>query len=243
MRFVGERRALAAAVLAFFMLQLLLSGLLVDSPFRGVLIGLGVVYGAAFMGVVAGYFWARWFSLGLAFSGLAMAVMSAFRGGEVGPAIYLIGITHAIVGLGLIGPDAATFYDGRRDWRERYRMDENAVNRLGKAVTRAGASLPYLIVAGLAPKDGAGSMALLALGLGALGLVGLVRLRTWGLLALAGAAGCALAAFPASAPAGFALSAGPGVPVLALAPACAAVLLAAAVLPFARPLAAHLRGH
>ena len=67
MRLVGERRAIAAAVLAFFMLQFLITGLLVDGPFKGMLIGLGLVYGAGFFGVVAGYFWARWYALGLSF--------------------------------------------------------------------------------------------------------------------------------------------------------------------------------
>jgi hypothetical protein len=242
MRLVGERRALAAAVLALFMLQFLLSGLLVDSPFRFMLIGLGVAYGAAFVGVVAGYFWARWYALGLAFSGVAMAVMTAIRGGEVGPAVIFIGLTHAAVGLGLLGADAATFYDGRHDWRERYRMDENAVHRLGKAVTRAGASLPYLIVAGLAPRDGDGSSLVgwLALGVGVVGFAGLVRLRTWGLLALPAAA--LLLAFVPAAPA---VMGGAGLSTVTtfapFAPFVVGALVAAALVPFARPLARHLR--
>jgi len=241
MRLVGERRALAAAVLAFFLIQFLLSGLFNDSPFRGMLIGLGLVYGAAFFGVVAGYFWARWYALGLSFSGLAMAVMTMIRGGEIGPAVVIIGVTHAIIGFGLIGPDAAAFYDGRRDWRERLKMDENAVNRLGKAVTRAGASLPYLVIAALQPRDDSGySLTALALGLGVVGLAGVVRTRTWGLFALGGAA-VALAVSLG----GVSLSAfGPGLATpLALAPIAGAMLLAAALVPFAAPIARYLRSH
>src|SRR5215471_3195207 len=74
MRFVGERRALAAAVLAFFMIQLFLTGLLVDGQLRLLFLALGLAYGTGFVGIVAGYFWARWYALGLAFSGMTMAV-------------------------------------------------------------------------------------------------------------------------------------------------------------------------
>jgi len=240
MRLVGERRALAAAVLAFFMLQFLITGLLVDGPFKGMLIGLGLVYGAGFFGVVAGYFWARWYALGLAFSGVAMAVMTVIRGGDISPPIVIIGITHAIIGLGLLGTDAAAFYDGRRDWRERWKMDENAVNRLGKAVTRAGASLPYLVIAGLAPKEGSGeALTAIALVLGVVGFAGLVRMRTWGLLALGATAALlagTLAGLDGWPPLSF-----DGLPVLAT-PAIAGALVLSALLPFAAPIVKYIRG-
>jgi hypothetical protein len=231
MRFIGERRAVAAAVLSFFMLQLLLSGLLDDGPFRPVLLGLGVAYLVAFAGVVAGWFWARWYTLGLAFSGIVLAVMTGWQNGLIG-FVYVLGGTHLAVGLALVGPDAASFYDGRRDWRDKWKMDENAVNRLGKAVTRAGASLPYLIVAGLAPKQGMG-LALAALILGAAGLSAVIRMRTWGLLALAGAAGVAIAATADAVPMAY-VPWGP-------APWLAAALLTTAVFPFAAPICRSLR--
>jgi hypothetical protein len=230
MRFIGERRAVAAAVLSFFMLQLLLSGLLDDGPFRPVLLGLGVAYLVAFLGVVAGWFWARWYTLGLAFSGVALAVMTGWQNGLIG-FVYVLGGSHLAVGLALLGDDAASFYDGRRDWRDRWRMDENAVNRLGKAVMRAGASLPYLIVAGLAPKQGMGA-SMVALILGVAGLAAIVRMRTWGLLALAAAAGTALAASLDSL--SISTAWGP-------APWIATALLAAAVVPFAAPILRSLR--
>lgn len=241
MRLVGERRALAAAVLAFFMLQFLIAGLLADSPFKGMLIGLGLVYGVGFFGVVAGYFWARWYALGLSFSGVAMALMTVIRGGDMNTVIVVLFITHAVIGLGLLGTDAAAFYDGRRDWRERWKMDENAVNRLGKAVTRAGASLPYLVIAGLAPKEGSGeALTALALVFGIVGFAGLVRMRTWGLLALGATAALlagTLAGLDAWPPLTF-----DGLPVLAT-PAIAGALVLSALLPFCAPIVRYLRGH
>jgi hypothetical protein len=116
-------------------------------------------------------------------------------------------------------------------------MDDNAVNRLGKAVMRAGASLPYLIVAGLAPRQGMGFdlLAILGLGLGVAGLAAIVRLRTWGLFALAAGAGATLASIAGSGPdstlGGW----------FAPAPWFAAALLSAAVIPFAAPIARSLR--
>jgi hypothetical protein len=231
MRFIGERRAIAAAVLSFFMLQLLLSGLLDDGPFRPVLLGLGTAYLVAFLGVVAGWFWARWYTLGLAFSGVVLAVMTGWQNGLIA-FVYVLGISHLAVALSLLGDEAASFYDGRRDWRDKWRMDENSVNRLGKAVMRAGASLPYLIVAGLAPKQGMG-MAVVALVLGAVGLGAVIRLRTWGIFALAGAAGAALAATFDTIPMAY-VPWGP-------APWLAAAFLTAAVLPFAAPICRSLR--
>jgi len=231
MRFAGERRALAAAVLSFFMLQLLLAGLLDDGPFRPVLLGLGIAYLLAFVGVVAGWFWARWYTLGLAFSGIVLAVMAGWQNG-MAIIVYVLGGTHLAVALALLGDEAASFYDGRRDWRARWRMDDNAVNRLGKAVMRAGASLPYLIVAGLAPRQGSGLdlVAFAGLALGAAGLAGLVRLRTWGVLALAGGAALTLTSLETSHLAGW----------FSPAPWIAAILLAAAVVPFAAPIARSL---
>ncbi len=232
MRLVGERRAVTAAVLSFFMLQLILAGIIVDDPLRGVRLGLGGTYLVAFLGVVSGWFWARWYTLGLAFSGVALAVMIAWNVG-MDPSVYFIGGGHLLLGLGLLGDDAAAFYDGRRDWRERWRMDENAVNRLGKAVMRAGASVPYLIVAGLAPKGlGLGAA---ALALGVIGLVGLIRLRTWGLLVLGAGSLVATAHIAQLSP----TVSGP----MELSGWLAAALLAAAVAPFAAPMVRSLRSN
>jgi hypothetical protein len=236
MRLVGERRALAALVLAFFMLQYLLSGVF-DDRFRSlryVLIALGSAYGCGFVGVVSGWFWARWYSLGLAFSGVAMACVAAWQAGGFFLELYILGGAHLAIGIGLMGTDAAAFYDGRHDWRERWKLDDNGVNRLGKAVMRAGASLPYLIVAGLAPRQSLGleAVSLLALAVGLAGLAGIVRLRTWALFAFGLGAVASMSAFDAAGPAW-----------LASAPPLAAALLLSATLPFARPAWRHLTGH
>jgi hypothetical protein len=81
-------------------------------------------------------------------------------------------------------------YDGQLAWREKFHMDENAVQRLGRSVIRAGVSLPFILLYAFAPKPDAATMLLSisALVLAAAGLRGLVQLKTWGVLAL-GAAG------------------------------------------------------
>lgn len=189
MRLVGERKACAAIVLGFFGSLFLLNGLFGPAPFVKMFVALGVAYLVGFFGVVSGWFWARWYAMGLAFSGVVTAAMGAWQIG-LDPAVLFWGGTHAVAGLALVGRGPASAFDGRTDWRERFHMDDNAVNRLGKSVTRAGASLPYLIVYGLAPRQGmaAEALAVLALGAGIMGVYGLVRLRAWGLLALGAAA-------------------------------------------------------
>jgi hypothetical protein len=226
MRFVGERRAIAAASLSLFMVILLLNGIIGGGPARAMILGLGLAYLVAFLGVVAGWFWARWYALGLAFSGVSLAAMLGWQQGWDLPEVWVIGGFHGLACLALLGEEAASAFDGRRDWRERLHMDENAVNRLGKAVTRAGASLPYLIVAGLAPRQSldAGSMALL---LAVIGLGATLHLRTWGLLVMAAAAVVAWTSGAGSGPFFMGLPAVPWV---------GAALLTAAVWPFAAPM-------
>jgi hypothetical protein len=231
MRLVGERRAVAAAVLAFFSIELLLGALLQPDELRALRFALGVAYFTAFVGVVSGWFWARWYTLGLAFSGVGIALTLGWKVG-LDPVVYVLGGCHLAIGLGLLGDEAAAFYDGRKDWRERWKMDQNAVNRLGKAVMRAGASLPYLIIAGLVPKGM--ELGAVALVLGVAGIVGLVRLRTWGVLALGGA-GIASAAHLGAADVSLSGSAGQAAML-------AAALLLGAFVPFAGPIARSLRG-
>ena len=81
-------------------------------------------------------------------------------------------------------------YDGKTSWREKFHMDESAVQRLGRSVIRAGLSLPLVLLYALAPKSGGATLALSigALALAGFGLRGLIKLRTWGVVAL-GAAG------------------------------------------------------
>lgn len=229
MRLIGERKACAAAVMAFFATIFLLNALAGPRPFMAMFLGLGLVYLTGFFGLVSGWFWARWYTMGTAFSGMLVGVMLWWQVGLETIVMIWIG-AHLAVALALWGKGPAAAFDGRRDWRERFRMDDNAANRLGKAIVRAGASLPYLIMAGLAPRQGMGA-AVLALVLGIAGVRALVRLRTWGVLALGGAAAAAIiASLDTVAP--LAGHEHASLPAAGL----AAVLLVAAVAPFARPL-------
>ena len=75
--------------------------------------------------------------------------------------------------------------------------------------------------------------------LGVLGFAGLVRMRTWGLFALAATAALlagTLAGLDGWPPLSF-----DGLPVLAT-PAIAGALVLSALLPFAQPIVNHLRG-
>jgi hypothetical protein len=241
MRFVGERKALAAAGVAFFTVVYALNGLVGPPELAPMFLGLALVYGAAFFGLVAGWFWARWYGMGIGFSGLAIAALAAFQIG-LDPVVLFIAVPHALMVSCLAGRGMASAFDGREEWRAKWRMDENAVNRLGKAVTRAGASLPYLVMAGLAPK-GAGLplvLGIVAVGLGVLGLRALLRNRVWGLLALGGAGAAALALAP-SLPGATVLTGSTAILWSGAASLAAGVLLLAAVAPFVRPVLRALR--
>ena len=67
--FERTRRALAALGLSLFVsLYLLLAVLGAPRASRGPVLALAVCYAVAFVGVVAEWFWARWFATGLAWS-------------------------------------------------------------------------------------------------------------------------------------------------------------------------------
>lgn len=193
-RLSGERRALAAAALAFYGFLYLLVALAPPAEGWAAAFGsLAAVYGAGFLALVAGYFWARWYCIGLGISGVITAGFSIFQVGPE-PVLMFYGGTHALVALALWGRGMADLFDGRKEWRERFHLDEMTTDRLGKSVVRLGVSLPYVVLYALAPKDGAG-MALALTG-GALIVAGtwaLLRMRTWGMLALAGGAVATLA--------------------------------------------------
>ncbi len=239
MKLVGERRAVASAVLAFYGLYFVLGALLAPEGMSRVFGALAGVYGLAFFALVAGYFWARWYAIGLGLYGLITTGVALWQLGPE-PVFLFFGATHGVIALLLWGEGMATLFDGRADWRGRFHLDDHGVHRLGRAVIRIGISLPYILLYALAPRDAAGEA---VLALGVLALVGggtwaLLRMRTWGLLALTGAAGLLLvdAADGVAAPsaAGYA----PGATLTAV---VAAGLLLAAVAPFARAIAARLR--
>ena len=104
------------------------------------------------------------------------------------PQLVIFGVLHLFVIVALMGEKMAARYDLQAAWRERYKMDDFGVARLQKTITRSAASLPSLIIWALAPKEEGMALAvggIAALALAALGMRGLVRMRSWGVLALA----------------------------------------------------------
>lgn len=186
----GERRALSAAILVFYAFMFLLVAFQPPMPGWGACFsGMATVYGLAFFGLVAGYFWARWYSIGLGISGAISAGFSLWQIGPE-PALLFYGGSHAAIALMLWGTGMAKIFDGRKEWREKFHLDQAATDRLGKAVVRMAVSLPYMVMYALAPKDDTGS---LILGLGALlfagwGFKNVLRMRSVGLVAYAGSA-------------------------------------------------------
>jgi hypothetical protein len=240
--FERPRLALALLSLAFFGLVYLLVGLNAPAGWGPAFLALCACYLTAFVALVCEAFWARWFASGLGWSGFMVGVASLVMMGWQAPlAIYTA--IHLVVLGGLWGGRMAALFEGQSGWRSRYGMDEHGVTKLGKTITRASASLPTLIIWALAPKQGQGVWLLeaAALALGILGLRGLLRARTWSLVALAGAAGI-VAARPAPDLFGHALWVAPdGTGLGTIAALATVAALAAAVLPFARPAWRYLR--
>jgi hypothetical protein len=231
---VGERRAIASAVLAFYAFFYLLLSLAAPAGLGPMCAALASVYGLAFFGLVAGYFWARWYASGVLLFGVAEGAMGLWQLGAE-PVVMFLLATHGLAALLLWGSAMSDAFDGQDSWRRRFSMDESAANRLGNAVTRVGVSLPMVLIYALAPKNPS-EMALLSLALVGAGTWGLMRMRTWGLLSLgAGAAVLATSALlqpQAIAPSGAGLTSIP-----AVAPLLAVVLLSCAVAPFVPALA------
>jgi len=227
MKLVGERRALAAAVMAFyFLLYGVMAVSQVAPEFSRVFAAIAGVYGLAFFALVAGYFWARWYSVGVGLYGVITAAVGIWQLGAE-PILLFVGGTHLAATLLLWGHTMSQPYDGQTAWRERFHMDEHAVQRLGRSVIRAGVSLPFILLYALAPRtDGAALLAsLVALALTGLGFRALIRLRTWGVMAL-GAAGVLMLSL-ATADAATA-----GLTTAVMRPAIAGVLLVGAAVPF-----------
>jgi hypothetical protein len=193
MKLVGERRALAAAIMAFYtLLYALFATSGVAPELTRVLAAIAGVYGLAFFALVAGYFWARWFAVGVGLYGVITAAVGIWQIGAE-PVILFLGGTHLAATAFLWGHGMSEPYDGQTAWRERFHMDEGAVQRLGRSVIRAGVSLPLILVYALSPKPGGVALpwavaAATAVALGLFGLRGMIRLKTWGVLAV-GAAG------------------------------------------------------
>ena len=238
-RLIGERRAVAAAVLAFYAFIFLLVAITPPPGWGPCFAALAGVYGLGFFALVAGYFWARWYAIGIGMSGFISGLFSMWQIGPE-PVLLFYSGTHLLASLILWGGSMASLFDGQAEWRKRFHMDDSATHRLGKAIIRAGISLPYIIMYALAPRpDAATTMMVVAAGLVAgAGVWGLVKMRTWGVVAMvAGAAGL-LGSLASVGHASLTQAHSADLTALGLA---AVLLLSAAAWPFAKPIARFLR--
>lgn len=223
------RRAAAVAVLAFYVWFFGTYASYAPPVLANALWAIAALYAVGVLGLVLGWFWGRWYARGLGYWGLVVGILMMWQLGLENFLLVWAG-SNALVSLLLAGESMAIAFDGREDWRRRFHLDDNGVERLGKSVTRAGMSLPWLLLYVLLPRPGEAAM-LVPLALAGAGVFGLLRARTWGLLALGGAA--------AATTAQLAVAPGP----MWQSGVLAALLLAAAVVPFARPIFLRLRDH
>jgi len=229
--------------MAFYMTVFFLVSLNAPAGWGAAFGGIAGIYAVAFFGLVAGYFWARWFAMGVGISWLISAAISMWQVGPE-PVLIFLAATHAAIPLALWGDSIAAMFDGRPEWREKFHLDEHATRRLGKSIIRVGVSLPYIVMYALAPKEGAAMTALAALALVGVGGWALTRMRTWGVVAMAGgAAALVLSLGDAGRAVYYSGHCGSTGYVLDLAyvGAAAALLLGAAIAPFAAPALRYLR--
>jgi hypothetical protein len=240
--FLGIRRAISLLLLSLYFWNFLLVALLGPEDLYACYAALAAVYGVAFVGVAAEWFWARWFAIGLGQFGAFMLLALPQTGPE--PTVLVFGISHLLVALFLGGEGMAARYERSESCVERYNFQEESLVLLRRSIKSAGMTLPFLILYTLGPRPEL--LQLLALGLGVGGLVGLVRGRTWGLLAAGGAGSIALAdglglfggashGYFIAGPSGSLIVHGPGFALLAS-------LMLLVPLAFARPIARWLRG-
>lgn len=236
MKLVGERRAIAAICFAIYFLLYLMLALADLAPgMANALFALAGVYGLAFFALVAGYFWARWYAVGVGLYGIITAAVGMWQLGPE-PILIFIGGTHALATVALWGDAMSQGYDGQTAWREKLHMDENAVQRLGRSVIRAGVSLPMVLLYALAPKPGGAELvlSLAALALAGFGFRAMIKLRTWGVIAVGLSGGLLLSM------AGMELATHTN-ELYALKPALGGSLLLLAAAPWAAPILRYFR--
>ena len=161
MKLVGERRAIAAAVLVFYAFAYFLVSLQAPAGWERAFGAMGGVYALGFFGLVAGYFWARWYAIGVGLSGLISAAVSMWQMGPE-PVLIFVGATHAAIALSLWGNGVASLFDGQEAWRARFHMDENLLRGLNPNADFGAAGTPIVVAAVGAPKTGPEVVALIA---------------------------------------------------------------------------------
>lgn len=235
MKLVGERRAIAAICFAiYFFLYLLLGFADLMPGMAPALFALAGVYGLAVFSLVAGYFWARWYSVGVGLYGIITAAVGMWQLGPE-PILVFIGGTHALATVALWGAAMSEGYDGQTAWREKLHMDESSVQRLGRSVIRAGVSLPMVLLYALAPKPDTATtiLSFAALALVGFGFRAMVKFRTWGVIAVGIAGGLLLGATG--------LELATRHELFALKPALSGALLLLAAAPWAGSIARYIR--
>ena len=114
MKFAGERRALAAIVFVFYAIAYLGLAMWSAQPALGPsLYALGAVYGLAFFALVAGYFWARWYAIGVGIYGVIVGALGMWQVGAE-PIIVFIGATHVLAVVMLWGQGTTCTSDSKQ---------------------------------------------------------------------------------------------------------------------------------
>ena len=175
---IGIRRALALLVLAFFTVNFGMTAWLGPDELYAAYLGLTLCYLTAFVGLAAEWFWARWFSIGLGNFGSFFLILLFKIGPE--PIFIFFGVSHLLVVLALSGEGMAAKYEYSEAAMERWNFSEDSIVLMRRAVKSAGSTLPLLILYALAPRQDQAFLQLAMLGTGLVGLVGLLRMRSWG---------------------------------------------------------------
>src|SRR5689334_1099607 len=95
--FVGERKALALLCLGVYATLFALMALIAVGQLPewvACFSGLAVCYALGFFAVAAGWFWGRWFAIGLGYSGLTMAILSMVATKQVLSEMVVFGVMH-----------------------------------------------------------------------------------------------------------------------------------------------------
>jgi hypothetical protein len=240
--YTHERKALALSILGLFSSYFLLLMLVARDQmpeWYPAFSAMFALYFIAFFGVAAHWFWGRWVAIGLGTWGATIAIWGIITQRSFEPALVILGVTHGLVALLLMGSSMGAHYEDRPDWRTRFGIDDEGVKRLRRSVTRAASSLPAIVLFALAPRQEEGAM---VLAIAVLGITGLLLGRTVALFALTAAAfgSFAIATFGHHVP----LAATPFMlpvqtpQVLGL---FAGIALTAAVAPFVGPMGAFLK--
>lgn len=236
---VGIRRALALLLLGFYVTQFAMTAWQGPDALLACYLGLAICYTIAFVGLAAEWFWARWFAMGVGNFGSLLLLVLLQVGME--PIIAFFGFTHLAIAVLLAGEGMASRYEYSEIAAERWNLQEESLILMRRAVKSAGSTIPILILYTLGPKPE--FMHWVALGLGAAGLFGLVRGRTWGVLSLGAAGLIAAAEFMLGTPAsGYLILSPMGYPMISgtIVNVLAATLLAVPLM-FAGPMLRYIR--